>query len=240
MRTVACNIALCAVLSTALAAAAVQAAPETAAGPSAIAPITPIAAPKDRAYAGEIQLKVDAGDTNHRVIHVHESLSGVGPDTVLLYPKWLPGTHAPEGTIDRLGGIRITANGTPVTWKRDPVEVFAFRLNLKPGTHAIDIDFDYLSPTSGKVGALEMSRDLMLIEWNELVFYPAGYFTRQIPAEVLRWMLPPTRQGDSSRRIAGNCLRPAGRGVGLSYGRWLDEEVLARSIAPGTLACNGR
>src|ERR1700722_10983962 len=182
MRTAACKIALCAALSTVL--AAVQAAPETAAGPSATASITPIVAPKDRAYTGEIHLKVDASDTNHRVVHVHETLSGVGPDTVLLYPKWLPGTPAAGGTIDRLGGIRITANGAPVAWKRDPVDVFALRLNLKPGTHAVDIDFDYLSPTSGKVGALEMSRELMLIEWNELVFYPAGYFARQIPAEV--------------------------------------------------------
>jgi len=182
MKTVAFKTALCAAFSLALA-TAVGAAPETA-GPSATASFTPIIAPKDRAYAGEIQLKVDASDTGHRVMRVHETLSGVSPDTVLLYPKWLPGTHAPEGTLDRLGGIRITANGTPVTWKRDPVDVFALRLNLKPGTHAIDIDFDYLSPTTAKVGALEMSRDLMLIEWNELVFYPAGYFTRQIPAEV--------------------------------------------------------
>src|SRR6202453_3462304 len=125
MRTVACKIALCAALSTVLAAA--QAAPETA-GPSAIAPITPIIAPKDRAYAGEIQLKVDARDTSHRVMHVHETLSGVGPDTVLLYPKWLPGTHAPEGTIDRLRGIRITANRAPAALERGPVDVFAFRV----------------------------------------------------------------------------------------------------------------
>jgi predicted metalloprotease with PDZ domain len=183
MSTVASKIALCAALGLSLA-ASVQAAPENA-GPGATAAITPITTPKDRAYAGEIQLKVDASDTGHRIVRVHETLSGVGPDTVLQYPKWLPGTHAPEGTIDRLGGIRITANGAPVAWKRDPVDVFAFRLNLKPGTHAIDIDFDYLSPTTAKVGALEMSRDLMLIEWNELVFYPAGYFTRQIPADVL-------------------------------------------------------
>ncbi len=150
MSTAASKIAFCAALSLSLAAAiraAAQAAPETA-GPSATAPITPIVAPKDRPYAGEIQLKVDATDISHRVMRVHETLSGVSEGTVLLYPKWLPGTHAPEGTIDRLGGIRISANGAPVTWKRDPADVFAFRLTLKPGTHAIDIDFDYLSPTS--------------------------------------------------------------------------------------------
>ena len=172
-----------AVLATAVLATAVQAAP-VAAGPSALAPIAPIVPPKDRPYNGEIQLKVDASDTSHRIMRVHETLGGLTTDSVLLYPKWLPGTHAPEGTLDRIAGIRFSSDGAPVTWKRDPVDVFAFRLNLSPGTHVIDIDFDYLSPTSGKVGALEMSRDLMLIEWNELVFYPAGYFTRRIPVAV--------------------------------------------------------
>jgi len=161
-------------------AGAAQASP----GPTPIAPGASIAAPKDRAYAGEIRLKVDATDLERRVVHVHETLSGVGPDTVLLYPKWLPGTHAPEGTIDRLAGIRITANGAPVSWSRDPVDVFAFHVHPGSGVKSIDIDFDYLSPTSPKVGAIEISRDILLLEWNELVLYPAGYFVRQIPVEA--------------------------------------------------------
>jgi predicted metalloprotease with PDZ domain len=199
MRIVGFKIALCAASVFALT-AAVHAAPG-ASGPSATAAITPIIPPKDHAYAGEIQLAIDASDTARRIVRVHETLSGVGPDTVLLYPKWLPGTHAPEGTLDRVAGIRITANGTPVSWKRDPVEVFALRLKLSPGTRSIDIDFDYLSPTSGKVGALEMSRDLLMIEWNELVFYPAGYFTRQIPAQV-RMTLPADWQFGSALETA--------------------------------------
>jgi predicted metalloprotease with PDZ domain len=183
MKILALRIALCAAstLATTLAATTAVTAAETA-GPTAIAPITQIVAPKDRAYAGEIHLAVDATDTGRRIVHVHETLSGIGPDAVLLYPKWLPGTHAPEGPIDRLAGIRMTAQGAPVSWTRDPVDVYAFRVHSKPGT--IDIDFDYLSPTSAKVGALEFSRDLVMIEWNELVLYPAGYFTRQIPVQV--------------------------------------------------------
>src|ERR1700692_263176 len=153
-------------------------------GPSPIAPAAPIAAPKDRAYAGEIRLSVDASDLERRIVHVHETLSGVGADTVLLYPKWLPGTHAPEGTIDRLAGIRITANGAPVSWSRDPVDVFAFHVHPGSGVRSIDVDFDYLSPTSAKVGAIEISRDILLVEWNALVLYPAGYFARQIPVEA--------------------------------------------------------
>src|SRR6202789_2574185 len=179
MRIPALRIVLCA--ASTLAAATASPAPE-AAGPTAVAPIMPIVAPKDHAYPGEIQLAVDASDNSRRIVHVHETVSGLGPDSVLFYPKWLPGTHAPEGPIDRIAGIRMTAQGAPVSWTRDPVDVYAFRVHSKPGT--IDIDFDYLSPTSAKVGALEFSRDLVMIEWNELVLYPAGYFTRQIPVQV--------------------------------------------------------
>ena len=153
-------------------------------GPSSIAPETAITAPKDRAYPGEIRLKVDASDLGRRIVRVHETLSGIGADTVLLYPKWLPGTHAPEGPIDRLAGIKITANGAPVPWTRDRVDVFAFHLHPAAGVRSIDIDFDYLSPTSLKVGAIEVTRDILLLEWNALLLYPAGYFTRQIPIEA--------------------------------------------------------
>jgi predicted metalloprotease with PDZ domain len=153
-------------------------------GPSSIVPEAPIAAPKDRPYPGEIRLKVDASDLGRRIVRVHETLSGVGADTVLLYPKWLPGTHAPEGPIDRLAGIKITANGVPVPWTRDRVDVFAFHVHPAPGVKSIDIDFDYLSPTSQKVGAIEITRDILMLDWNAVVLYPAGYFTRQIPVEA--------------------------------------------------------
>jgi predicted metalloprotease with PDZ domain len=153
-------------------------------GPGTSAPVRPIAAPRDRPYPGQIQLSVDASDVSRRIIRVHETLSGIGPDTILLYPKWLPGTHAPEGTIDRLAGLRIAANGVPVAWTRDPVDVFAFRLHAAAGVKSIDIDFDYLSPTSPQVGNVEISRELLMIEWNELVLYPAGYFARQIPVQA--------------------------------------------------------
>ncbi|HEY3657512.1 MAG TPA: hypothetical protein VGL34_21260 [Steroidobacteraceae bacterium] len=153
-------------------------------GPRASSPIVPIAAPKDRAYPGEIRLAVDASDFSRRILRVHESVSGIGPDTVLLYPKWLPGTHAPEGPIDRIANLRISANGARVAWTRDPVDIYAFRIHAGAGIKSLDIDFDYLSPTSPEVGAMEISRDVMMIEWIELVLYPAGYFARQIPVEA--------------------------------------------------------
>ena len=171
-------------------------------GPSAIAPAAPVAAPKDRAYPGEIRLAVNATDIEQRIVHVHETLSGIGTDTVLLYPKWLPGTHAPEGPVDRLAGIKMAANGAPVSWTRDPVDVYAFHVHPSAAVKSLDIDFDYLSPTSPKVGAIEITRDILLLEWNSLILYPAGYFTRQIPVQA-SVALPAAWKFGSALEIAG-------------------------------------
>jgi len=35
-----------------------------------------------------------------------------------------------------------------------------------------------------KVGRLEVSRDLLILEWNNVVLYPASYFARQIPVQA--------------------------------------------------------
>lgn len=156
----------------------------TSPGPVASVPYTPIPPPVDRAWPGEIHTSVDASDVQRRIVHVHETVTGVGPNTVLLYPKWLPGDHAPEGPIDRVAGIRFSAAGAPITWTRDPVDMCAFHLNVPAGVHSVEVDFDYLSPTTRRVGVPEISRDLMLLEWNALLMYPAGYFARQIPAQA--------------------------------------------------------
>jgi len=153
-------------------------------GPSSVAPITPVAAPRDLPYSGEIHLAVDATDVARRIVRVHETVSGIGPDSILLYPQWLPGTHAPEGPIARLAGLSISANGQSVSWTRDPVDVYAFRLHPPAGVTSVDVDFQYLSPPNRDIGAAEMSRDVLIVEWNNVVLYPAGYYTRRIPVRA--------------------------------------------------------
>jgi predicted metalloprotease with PDZ domain len=140
----------------------------------------PSLAPQDKAYPGEIALSVDATDRDHRVLRVHERVSGLGADGVLLFPRWLPGTHGPNGPLDRLAGLRISADGNALAWTRDPLDVSAFRVHA-PAGRTLDIDFTYLSPTSAKVGAIEFSAEILRVQWNDLVLYPAGYYVRQIP-----------------------------------------------------------
>lgn len=140
--------------------------------------------PRDVPYPGVITLAVDATDVEHAIISTREvvPVSGPGPLT-LLYPQWLPGTHSPTGTIDKLAGLRISAGGKPLAWQRDPADVFAFHVQVPPGVKAIDIDLQFLSPVSTREGRVLMVPGLMRVQWNTAMLYPAGYHARQIQVE---------------------------------------------------------
>ena len=156
---------------------------EASPGPTLAPFTTRIPAPVDRAYAGTLTVDVDATDTLRRVVRVHETVPVTGSTVTLLYPEWLPGTHAPEGPIDRLAGLVITANGARVEWQRDPVSMYAFHVDVPKGATRLDIDFQYLSPVSEDVGGIDLSSDILLLEWTATMLYPAGYYTRQIAVE---------------------------------------------------------
>ncbi|HYK80802.1 MAG TPA: hypothetical protein VEU95_14305, partial [Micropepsaceae bacterium] len=148
-------------------------------------PVAPeIAAPKDAPFRGTIALQVDATDTVRHIFRVHETIpvSGPGP-TMLLYPRWIPGNHAPTGRIDQVAGLSIRAGGKPLEWSRDPVDVYAFRVNVPAGVGTLDLDFQIVTPTDGDQGRVVMTSDMLNLEWNAVALYPAGYFARQIMVE---------------------------------------------------------
>jgi predicted metalloprotease with PDZ domain len=154
-------------------------------GPAAAVAVPSLPVPQDRTYPGSIALSVDASDIQRRIVRVREHLAGLDADPVLFYPKWLPGTHAPVGPIDRLAGLTVSStDGKPVPWTRDTVDTFAFHLHAPAGVHEVDLEFEYLSPTSTKIGRLEMSSEILVLDWETVVLYPAGYFARQIPVAV--------------------------------------------------------
>ena len=144
----------------------------------------PIAAPLDRAFPGAITLSVDASDTQHRIVHVEEQLTGVSRSSVLLFPKWLPGNHSHTGPVERLSGLRISSHGAPIGWQRDALDVYAFHLQPGVAVSELDVSFDYLSPTGPAIDPVEMSPDLAVLDWNELLLYPAGYYARRIPVSA--------------------------------------------------------
>ena len=153
--------------------------------PEPAAPAAPIPAPADTAYpGGPIGLKVDATDVDRRIFRVHETIPVAGPGPMaLLYPKWLPGTHSPTGQIDQLGGLIITANGRRLDWRRDPVEVYGFHVDVPAGVRSLDVEFQFLSPTETQEGRVVLTPDMLDLQWNAVVLYPAGYFSRDIKVE---------------------------------------------------------
>ena len=144
-----------------------------------------ISAARDTPYPGTITLDIDATDTRRGIFSVKEHVPVAGGGTVvLLFPKWLPGNHSFTGPIDKLAGLKMTSGGKPVAWRRDPVDVFAFHVELPRGARAIDIELQFLSPTVPAQGRVVMTPDAIRLQWNAMSLYPAGYFTRQIPVEA--------------------------------------------------------
>ena len=145
-----------------------------------------IPAPVDKPYVGPVKLMVDASNVTDRVEHVHEEIP-VEPgsrEMILQYPEWIPGDHAPSGPVERLAGIVTQVDGKRVQWVRDRVEVYDFHVPLTPGARTVELDFDYLSPVKPGAGRIEFTDQILNVEWNEVLMYPAGYFSRDIPFDA--------------------------------------------------------
>lgn len=123
---------------------------------------------------------VDITDVNRRIIAAHESIPVSGSELTLLYPQWIPGDHSPTGPLSRLAGLRVSADGRPVPWTRDRVDVYAFHIAVPPGVKVLDVDFDYLAPMRDTEGRISMTTEIADFAWDSALLYPAGYFSRRI------------------------------------------------------------
>ncbi len=154
-------------------------------GPQPLPPLAAIPVPRDAAYPGVLKLSVDATDIQRRIMRVRETVPVAAPGPVtLLYPEWIPGKHGPVGQIEKLAGLVIRAGGQVIPWRRDPADVFAFHLDVPTGATALDIEFQYVSPTATDQGRVVMTPEMLNLQWFSVALYPAGYFTRRIPVEA--------------------------------------------------------
>jgi len=137
--------------------------------------------PVDTPYPGTLLLQVDATDLDRRIYRVKESLPVAKPGPLtLLYPRWLPGNHGPTGVIAQLAGLTIKAAGQPVAWRRDPLDAHAFALDVPAGVKTLEIEFQQLTPISGDSGRVVSTPDMLNVQWNAVLLYPAGHFDSRI------------------------------------------------------------
>lgn len=168
------------------AAALCLAAPALIAAQNSAPPPTPVVntipAPRDIAYPGTIRLEVDATDIARSIFKVREYVPVEGPGRLtLLLPEWLPGHHGPDGQIDKIAGFEAFANGQKIAWSRDPVEVFAYNVDVPAGVREIEVRFDFLSPTATNQGRVVVTPEIINVQWGAVSMYPAGYHVRRIP-----------------------------------------------------------
>lgn len=139
-----------------------------------------VPAPKDVPYPGTLAIQVDATDVAHRIFRVQETLPVRPGPLTLLYPRWLPGTHSPSGPISKLAGLVVTAQGRVLPWRRDPLDVYAFHVEVPQGATVATVAFQYLSPQNPREGRVVMTPEMLDLQWTANTLYPAGYDARRI------------------------------------------------------------
>src|SRR5438477_5312842 len=94
--------------------------------------------PAQSRVTGTIALALDVRETPRKLLHAHETLAVTPGALTLVYPKWLPGEHAPDGPIDDLVAVTFTAGGKSLPWRRDPVDLFDFHVDIPQGDTTVD------------------------------------------------------------------------------------------------------
>jgi predicted metalloprotease with PDZ domain len=151
---------------------------------SALVSAKPIPEPTKSTYPGTIQLSVDVTDVE-RKIHRAKAIIPVsaGPLT-LLFPQWLPGNHAPNGQVANLSGLIFKANGKTIPWERDTINTFAFHLDIPAGVTNLEAQYEYLTATAPVNGRVLVTPEIINLQWNSVVLYPAGVHASGINVEA--------------------------------------------------------
>jgi predicted metalloprotease with PDZ domain len=119
-----------------------------------------------------------------------------GPLT-LYYPKWIPGEHGPDGPIADLAGLKFEGNGKVIPWKRDLLDTFTFHVDIPEGVSNLEASYDLIEPDGASA-----TDKLMVLEWNQVVLYPAGFTSDKLMYDA-KLVLPEGWKFGSSLPVAG-------------------------------------
>jgi predicted metalloprotease with PDZ domain len=141
--------------------------------------------------AEPLEITLDARETPRKILHAELRVPVTPGPMTLVYPKWIPGEHGPNGPIADLANLRFHADGRALAWQRDDVDMFAFHVNVPPGTHTLQVFLDFLLPpeASGFSSGASASSRLGVLSWNQVLLYPLGPRADALPC-VARLRLP--------------------------------------------------
>jgi predicted metalloprotease with PDZ domain len=130
-----------------------------------------------------LHIEVDARDLPRRLLHTTIRVPCEPGRLALWYPKWIPGTHAPSGPLETIGGLRLeTPAGTAIPWRRDPVELYRVTCDVPAGTREIVARLDTICAEAAVAAAGYLSygnASLGIINWPTCLLYPEGPTARE-------------------------------------------------------------
>jgi predicted metalloprotease with PDZ domain len=180
MRRIGVGVAVAGVLTLGLA-SKVRAQADT---PSNAAPAAAQSAASNApAGPAPIRLAVDATQAPQKILHAHMQFPVQAGALTLQYPEWIPGEHMPDGPIINVAGIKFTAGGQVIPWRRDLVEMFSIHLDIPAGVTTLDADLDFLlsTPSGSFTGGGSATASLDVLSWNQVLLYPQGTPAKDIP-----------------------------------------------------------
>jgi predicted metalloprotease with PDZ domain len=142
--------------------------------PALAAPANKAAAAAQAPPTTPLVIAVDMSEAPRKLWHADITVP-VQPGTVTLTtPKWIPGNHRPSGPIENLTGIVFTANGQPLVWRRDDVDLYAFHITVPAGVTSINAHVDAIVTS-------RVTDKMAVLEWEKLLLYPADTPVHDIP-----------------------------------------------------------
>lgn len=144
-----------------------------------------------------IQITADLTDAPRKLYHAEVDLPVVDGPITLTTPQWIPGNHRPTGPVDSITGVVFTANGQPIPWRRDNVDLYQFHLVVPKGVTTLHAHLDCIVTA-------RVSQKLAVLEWEKLLLYPANTPVRDIPIQPS--LIVPAGWG------VGTALTPIGSG----------------------------
>ncbi len=140
------------------------------------------------ASAPDITLEVDATDLPRSLVRSRQSIRTTPGPLDLWYVLWTPGNHTPSGPIENVVDLFICdCNGAPIDWRRDHTNVNRITLHVPEGCDHINVSMAYIA---GQPNINSRSTDTYgrpsfgAINWNTLLWYPAGEAVRDIDVWV--------------------------------------------------------
>ncbi len=125
-----------------------------------------------------VTISVDATSAPRKIFHASLTIPATAGDVTLYYPKWIPGEHAPDGPVIDLAGLKFSAAGKTLKWRRDLLDGFTLHVDVPAGVTEIAAELDFLSPATfeGGFSAGSSATDkLAIISWNQVLLYPKGF-----------------------------------------------------------------